>query len=203
MYYHSYYITQKAFPDIGTAGWAVKPRKCHCFTFRNGRTELLQSFEAKLKQPFNILYILDPNFLGIPFTQKILGRNKNTFFKIDLDPFSLNSCCINFQPATLPDSVGVIWLDFQSDQFLSLETASKNLSFGEKDICVTVRLWKGKLCNCFQVVVLHKIMAAYSFLEACKTKKRQYWKQADTILKKDQRPHWNYSSPSVLNHNSH
>lgn len=65
----------------------------------------------------------------------------------------------------LPDSDESCFL--HSDQFLSLETANKNLSLGENAIWVTVRLWNDKLCSFFQELVLHKIIAACSFLEAC------------------------------------
>lgn len=65
----------------------------------------------------------------------------------------------------LPDSEEFSLL--HSDQFLSLETASKKLSSGENASWVTVRLWKDKLCSFFQELVLHKIIAACSFLEAC------------------------------------
>lgn len=65
----------------------------------------------------------------------------------------------------LPDSDESCF--FHSDQFLSLETANKNLSLGENASWVTVRLWNDKLCNFFQEVALHKIIAACSFFEAC------------------------------------
>lgn len=68
-------------------------------------------------------------------------------------------------PYILPDSEESCFL--HNDQFLSLETASKKLSSGENASWVTVRLWKDKLCSFFQEVVLHKIIAACSFLEAC------------------------------------
>lgn len=70
-----------------------------------------------------------------------------------------------FTSCILPDSEESCFL--HSDQFLSLETASKKLSSGENASWVTVRLWKDKLCSFFQEVVLHKIIAACSFLEAC------------------------------------
>lgn len=66
----------------------------------------------------------------------------------------------------LPDSDESCFL--HSDQFLSLETANKNWSLGENASWVTVRLWNDKLCSFFQEVVLHKIIAACSFLEAFK-----------------------------------
>lgn len=72
----------------------------------------------------------------------------------------------------LPDSEESCFL--HSDQFLSLETASKNLSSGENASWVTVRLWKDKLCSFFQEVVLHKIIAACSFLEACMDRKKYH-----------------------------
>ena len=40
----------------------------------------------------------------------------------------------------LPNSGGIVSCLFHSDQVRSLETASKNLSSGEKAICVTVKL---------------------------------------------------------------
>lgn len=68
-------------------------------------------------------------------------------------------------PCTLPDSDESSSL--HSDQFLSLDTANRSLSLGENASWVTVRLWNGKLCIFFQEEVLHKIIAACSFLEAC------------------------------------
>lgn len=62
---------------------------------------------------------------------------------------------------------------FHNDQVRSLETASKNLSLGEKAICVTVKLWKTKFCTCFQDVVFQRMIAACSFLAACRTEMKQ------------------------------
>lgn len=70
----------------------------------------------------------------------------------------------------LPDSDESCFL--HSDQFLSLETANKNLSLGENASWVTVRLWNDKLCSFFQELVLHKIIAACSFLEAYINRKK-------------------------------
>lgn len=70
--------------------------------------------------------------------------------------------------ATLPNSGETVSCLFHSDQVRSLETASKNLSLGEKAICVTVKLWKTKFCTCFQEVVFQRMIAACSFLAACR-----------------------------------
>lgn len=64
------------------------------------------------------------------------------------------------------NSGGIVSCLFHSDQVRSLETASKNLSSGEKAICVTVKLWKIKFCTCFQDAVFQRMMAACSFLAA-------------------------------------
>lgn len=77
----------------------------------------------------------------------------------------------------LPDSDESCFL--HSDQFLSLETANKNWSLGENASWVTVRLWNDKLCSFFQEVVLHKIIAACSFLEAFKKKRQWELKRAN------------------------
>lgn len=61
------------------------------------------------------------------------------------------------------NSVEVASCLFHKDQVRSLDTASKNLSSGEKVICVTVRVWKARLCICFQDAVLQRMIAACSF----------------------------------------
>lgn len=75
--------------------------------------------------------------------------------------------------AVLPNSGEIVSCLFHNDQVRSLETASKNLSLGEKAICVTVKLWKTKFCTCFQDVVFQRMMAACSFLAAWRTEMKQ------------------------------
>jgi hypothetical protein len=76
--------------------------------------------------------------------------------------------------AALPNSEEVASCLFHKDQVRSLETASKNLSSGENVICVTVRVWKARLCTCFQDAVLQRMIAACSFWDAYRPEMRHH-----------------------------
>lgn len=73
---------------------------------------------------------------------------------------------------SLPEVSGPQSSRLHNDQVRSRDTARSKRESGEKAIWVTVRLWHGRACSCFQVEVLHNRIAACSALDACTQKNR-------------------------------
>lgn len=81
---------------------------------------------------------------------------------------------MQMEKPSLPEASGPESTRLHNDQVRSRDTARRRRESGEKAIWVTVRLWNGRACICFQVDVLHSRIAACSALDA-------YTQQADML----------------------